>query len=469
MTSKAQTGLAVGVSVVAHLLLGGVATAILALHAASPPANDNFADAAALPAETSLQARGDNFYATRESGEPPHARMALGGSVWWKWRALEEKAVEVLVSTAGFDAGVGLYRGAVLSTLVEIAYQAEGDKQPLRFFAEPNTDYYIAVGGVDSGDRGRIELSIRAEDNEAELAIEEEELVVLSPEMFVIETARPEPKPTLAFKHTDRNAASESAPDKARFESDRNTLAASDSPVSADATEDTPSIDGEDLPFGELTESAFIDGKFDDSTALPVAAEWKDAELEAEKAAARKHASAFEEAATDPESARTASIKLTEATNGDSFEESPPQPVAERSEDQPEPAEEKGESTFQITSPKRRSEGSITEQGAAAQDVAKTPAGIYWSQLDQSIQRSWHRERLERGIKETYGTLKVRFWLDRTARVVDLKVLEADCSDEMREFSLASIKRAVIPEVPEELLKQSTDGRLEYDYEIILY
>lgn len=469
MTSKAQTGLAVGVSVVAHLLLGGVATAILALHAASPPPNDRFVDATVLPVEAQLQAQGDNFYATRESGEPPHARIALGGSVWWKWTALQEKVVEVLVSTPDFDAGVALYRGAVLSTLVEIAYQVSGPEKPLRFFAEPNTDYYIAVGGMDSSDRGRIELSIRAEDSEADLVTDEEELVVLSPEMFVLETAKPEPTSKLAFKHTDRIAAGDSAPDRARFESDKNTQAASDSPASADAPEDAPSIDGEDLPFGELAESAFIDGEFDESTALPVAAEWKDAEVEAAKSAARQHASAFEEAATDPDSARTASMKLAEAKEGDSPDRDPPQPATARPEIQPEPTDKKSESSFQITSPKRRREGALAEAGPAAEDVAKTPAGIYWSKLDQAIQRSWHRERLERGIKETYGTLKVRFWLDRTARVVDLQVLEADCSDEMREFSLASIKRAMIPEVPAELLQQSTDGRLEYDYEIILY
>ncbi|CAN5157520.1 hypothetical protein BH23VER1_BH23VER1_23130 [soil metagenome] len=84
----------------------------------------------------------------------------------------------------------------------------------------------------------------------------------------------PPPAPVSAPKgrrdifRTTQNAREDRAPDHARFESDRNTTAASEAEASSAAPEaDMPSQDGIDLPFLELAAREYTDGRLaDDAT-----------------------------------------------------------------------------------------------------------------------------------------------------------------------------------------------------------
>ena len=115
MRENRQIGLAVGGSMLAHLLLAGGATTMLALQRASPPDNDAFKNGRPIRGEWGGSAFGDNTYATREPAEPVHAAGVNGGSVWWRWRSPSVPcSVEVQVVADGFDEVVGIYRGAVI-------------------------------------------------------------------------------------------------------------------------------------------------------------------------------------------------------------------------------------------------------------------------------------------------------------------------------------------------------------------
>ncbi len=85
------------------------------------------------------------------------------------------------------------------------------------------------------------------------------------------------------------------------------------------------------------------------------------------------------------------------------------------------------------------------------------------------MQRSWHLARIARGDFAKYGSLKVRFWIERSGKIVDLKVLRNDADPVMVDFSISGIRDADLPPVPGELIDQTQDGRMEFDYEIIIY
>jgi hypothetical protein len=132
----------------------------------TPPANDNFAAAAALTLNgTSLVFDTDSIGATKESGEPNHAPDEPGGaSVWWRWTANAGGRLLVNTSDSHFDTMLAAYTGTSLGNLTQLA--ANDDVNPgivrtstIAFDVVFGTTYYIAVDGWD-GEWGTIRLSL---------------------------------------------------------------------------------------------------------------------------------------------------------------------------------------------------------------------------------------------------------------------------------------------------------------------
>ena len=68
-----------------------------------------------------------------------------------------------------------------------------------------------------------------------------------------------------------------------------------------------------------------------------------------------------------------------------------------------------------------------------------------------------------------YGSLKVRFWINQRGQIVDIRLLRNDADPVVVDFSISGILRAEIPPVPEKLIERTQDGRMEFEYEIIIY
>ena len=164
------------------LCFGAIVFGVLGLLAQalaqSPPANDNFANALLLNG-TNVSVVGSNINATKEPGEPAHAGVPGGKSVWWKWRAPKRGYVTVSTahSTSQFsgplDTVLGIYIGDSVSTVVEVASNDDGPvdvTSELNFRAAADALYYIAVDGyagspTEEADSGRIVLSLKLADS----------------------------------------------------------------------------------------------------------------------------------------------------------------------------------------------------------------------------------------------------------------------------------------------------------------
>jgi len=126
------------------------------------PANDSFAQNQLLIG-TNLTVNGFNVGATSEPGEPYHAGLSVGKSVWYSWTAPADGAVSLDTAGSSFSTELAIYTGTSVSTLTPVAsiYNLIGNQpRGLNFFVSAGTKYLIAVDGV-SGAVGAITLHLR--------------------------------------------------------------------------------------------------------------------------------------------------------------------------------------------------------------------------------------------------------------------------------------------------------------------
>src|SRR5437879_2705017 len=130
-----------------------------------PPPNDNFANAKKVPHQLSWTDLTSNQFATIEGdveqalnhGTVPDA----SASIWYFWSVLEPATLLVDTTGSTFDTVIGVYRGAALDALEPVAEANDiGDRKAawLKFTAEPDVSYKIAIAGVPPDDRGLIQV-----------------------------------------------------------------------------------------------------------------------------------------------------------------------------------------------------------------------------------------------------------------------------------------------------------------------
>jgi hypothetical protein len=121
--------------------------------------NDDFADAIPLTG-LSGTTQGTNIGATAQPGEPVHAGVGGGTSVWWGWTAPFDGDVTVDTFGSSFDTVLAVYTGNSVDTLQEIASNDDADslQSRIEFTSTAGTRYSIAVDGY-AGATGGITLS----------------------------------------------------------------------------------------------------------------------------------------------------------------------------------------------------------------------------------------------------------------------------------------------------------------------
>jgi thiol-disulfide isomerase/thioredoxin len=126
------------------------------------PPNDAFTNAAVIDGSSSV-VRGTNLAATREPGEPLHAGVNGGKSVWWSWTAPISDYVTVSTEGSTFDTLLAVYTGRTVTALTPVASDDESGSSGtsvVTFWAMAGTTYHIAVDGY-SGATGQVVLQVR--------------------------------------------------------------------------------------------------------------------------------------------------------------------------------------------------------------------------------------------------------------------------------------------------------------------
>ena len=183
-TEVGQTWIASGgravrrLAVAASLLLVWYVSLVPAVHAVAGPANDFFADAvvvntAGLPyGPVTL----DTTYATTEANEPTYVYSCTGdyngyasNTVWYRYNATADGAVQVNTAGSNFDTLIAVYQGTSINglSLITCAHASAVFGQYVAFHAQAGLAYYIQVGG-DSSDNvtdpyGSLHVAIKAQ------------------------------------------------------------------------------------------------------------------------------------------------------------------------------------------------------------------------------------------------------------------------------------------------------------------
>ncbi len=117
--------------------------------------NDNLSGALVISAGTIYS---NNTQATSESGEPDHAGMSGGKSMWFRYSSSSLKEVSLNTIGSDFDTILAVYNSVAPVTMSGLRLVQENDDDPnglggtsaLSFVAQPNVVYYIAIDGYDA-------------------------------------------------------------------------------------------------------------------------------------------------------------------------------------------------------------------------------------------------------------------------------------------------------------------------------
>src|SRR6266566_7511343 len=94
-------------------LTGLCLTTLAALTVQAQPSNDNFTNAWTLSGVT-VSTNGNSTGATKETGEPNHAGLVGGRSVWFNWTAPLAGATRIDTIGSGFNTLLGVYTGSAV-------------------------------------------------------------------------------------------------------------------------------------------------------------------------------------------------------------------------------------------------------------------------------------------------------------------------------------------------------------------
>jgi hypothetical protein len=123
------------------------------------PANDNLA-AATTVSGLNGTVNGTSTAATKEPGEPNHAGVVGGRSVWFRWTAQDAGSVTFDTFGSGFDTVLGIYTGTAVNALTGVANNNDsgGPQSKATFTASKGATYQVAVDGVGAAS-GAVKLS----------------------------------------------------------------------------------------------------------------------------------------------------------------------------------------------------------------------------------------------------------------------------------------------------------------------
>jgi outer membrane biosynthesis protein TonB len=228
-----------------------------------------------------------------------------------------------------------------------------------------------------------------------------------------------------AFMETDESKQSAEPPKEKTFESNANSIAASELPATGEAP--LPSQQGKDRPFVDLETHAYAPEM---------------------KGAIPQHSAAPQESPKPAETPKPTpqSVPMTAAEQFAMLTRPTPRihpSVA------PTPAQVR--SAYRSLKDQTRVSGSITNRGISSVNALGTPLGRYEKILKDSIGSRWYAYVDQKRDLVNIGTLQLRFYVDRSGRVKNLKITENTSNESFANICLQSVLEAQLPPIPDDL------------------
>jgi len=238
-------------------------------------------------------------------------------------------------------------------------------------------------------------------------------------ELTFVDLATPAPAKNTMFVPNDESKQTEQPKEKT-FESNANSIAASEKPGAGSMP--LPSQDG-----SERTKLDF------NSQAASLA----------QQGAQAQPSVAPQESATPQPSAQPTPMTKSEEFAMLTSKPTPRPTVASTPQQQ--------RSSYQPLKERTRLAGSITNRGTSAVNAIGTPLGRYQKTLFDAVGSHWYAYIEQKADLVSLGTTRVSFWVDRSGRVKNLKVMSNDSNEAFANVCLQSILDAKLPPIPEDV------------------
>jgi outer membrane biosynthesis protein TonB len=108
-------------------------------------------------------------------------------------------------------------------------------------------------------------------------------------------------------------------------------------------------------------------------------------------------------------------------------------------------------SSYQQYKERTRLAGSITNRGTSAVNAVGTPLGRYQKILFDAIGSHWYAYIEQKADLVSLGTTRVSFWVDRSGRVKDLRVMSNDSNEAFANVCLQAILDSKLPPIPDDV------------------
>jgi outer membrane biosynthesis protein TonB len=282
------------------------------------------------------------------------------------------------------------------------------------------------------------------------------------------------PPPTPPPKEKDfidsaEGQVSEKAPEHAAFESDRNTVAASELPPESNAP--VPTLKGDEAPGLTLQAQNLSLGPAKQPAPPSSAAQARQQQKPEQKSPQKPEKPQPEkekpqEAKATPTPRPTPRPEDAELALLDPARPRPQQPPKEETQ-KPQPPQQPSRPQTPGFQPERRVTrltGGITNRGRASVDAIGTPLGRYKKALSDAIGSRWYYYVNDAMDMVSMGTVQLRFTVDAAGKVQNVRVLNNTANEALASVSVRSIIEAEIPPIPKDIAASLAGGQLEVDY-----
>ena len=116
-----------------------------------------------------------------------------------------------------------------------------------------------------------------------------------------------------------------------------------------------------------------------------------------------------------------------------------------------------------------RTRGSITNRGASAVNAVGTPLGRYQKMIYDSIGSRWLYYTRKQGDLIAIGTAHVTFSVDRDGHIKNLKMTSNSSNEAFANVCLESIQQAKAPPIPEDVFEVLPPEGLEFDISFTMF
>ncbi|MEY2509555.1 MAG: hypothetical protein QOE26_318 [Verrucomicrobiota bacterium] len=288
-------------------------------------------------------------------------------------------------------------------------------------------------------------------------------------------SAAPAPEKNPQFVETEKSKESAEKPKDQTFESNANSLAASEKAPAGDLP--LPSQDGRDLPTRDLQTHDFslqTQGS-QPQPQQPEQPESKPADRPPPKA------SPAETPKLTPSPAPTATVEPEQLAM---LTSTPPPPIKGPDETEPSPSPELApsiapiaprpkpqapSSSYQSQKEQTRIAGSISNHGPSSVNAVGTPLGLYQKRMYDAVGARWYQHTHERQDLISIGTTRLTFTIDRSGKVNNLKVLENTANEAFAIVCLQSVQELKLPPIPEDVASTLPAEGLQQELTFILY